>query len=82
MHNRRHMVVRGGGRRGLDIHNQVGRVRVTGFREVDVVPDSLQMALGAVARSGTSGEVSWSAAAGISTTSRQRNCPFSSCDGA
>jgi hypothetical protein len=52
MHHRPHMVVRGGGRRGLDIHNQVGRVRVTGFREVDFVPDPLQMALGAVARIG------------------------------
>jgi hypothetical protein len=49
------MVVRGGGRRGLDIHNQVGRVRVAGFREVDFVPDPLNLALGAIARIGILG---------------------------
>jgi hypothetical protein len=55
VHNRRHLVVRGGGPRGPDLHHQVGRVRVTGFREVDFVPDPLKMALGAGTRIGILG---------------------------
>jgi hypothetical protein len=49
MHHRDHVVIRGRGRRGLDVDDQVRRLRVARLGQMHVVPDPLHPTLGAVA---------------------------------
>jgi hypothetical protein len=55
VHDRQHVVVRGGRRRGLHVGDQVRRVRITRLGDVDLVPHPLGAMLGAVARLGIIG---------------------------